>query len=206
MDILVDSGAFSAFNLGERIDLDAYIGFVKANKGLIYRCVNLDEIPGDFGIREWRPEKIEAAAAASYANQQKMKEAGLNPIPVFHQDEHFRWLEKYLADGEDYICLSASQRSGPSEKLTWLGDCFKLLCSQGRPLVRTHGLGETSTLICHQFPFTTVDSRRWFLAAAYGQIPIPELLRREAGLYGRPANCVYDREIPRALQPHRHAR
>ena len=39
--------------------------------------------------------------------------------------------------------------------------------------MRTHGLGETSTLICHEFPFTTVDSRRWFLAAAYGQIPIP---------------------------------
>ena len=173
MDILLDSGAFSAWNLGQRIDLDAYIGFVKANKGLIYRCINLDVIPGNFGSREWRPEAIEAAAAASYANQQKMKEAGLNPIPVFHQDENFRWLEKYLADGEDYICLSASQRAGRREKLTWLRDCLKLLCSQGRPLVRTHGLGETSTLICHEFPFTTVDSRRWFLAAAYGQIPVP---------------------------------
>ena len=39
--------------------------------------------------------------------------------------------------------------------------------------MRTHGLGETSTLNCHEFPFTTVDSRRWFLAAAYGHIPIP---------------------------------
>ena len=174
MDILLDSGALSAFNLGEYIDLDDYVGFVKANNGLIYRCVNLDKIPGDFGIREWRHDRIDAAAAASYANHQKMKEeAGLNPLPVFHQDENFRWLEKYLDDGEDYICLSASQRSRRSEKLTWLRECSKLLCSQGRPLVRTHGLGETSTLICHQFPFTTVDSRRWSIAAAYGQIPIP---------------------------------
>ena len=39
--------------------------------------------------------------------------------------------------------------------------------------MRTHGLGETSTLICHQFPFTTVDSGRWFIAAVHGQIPIP---------------------------------
>ena len=30
MDILLDSGAFSAFNLGKCIDLDDYIGFVKA--------------------------------------------------------------------------------------------------------------------------------------------------------------------------------
>ena len=54
MDILLDSGAFSAWNLGECIDLDAYIGFVKANNGLIYRFINLDKIPGNFGNREWR--------------------------------------------------------------------------------------------------------------------------------------------------------
>ena len=52
MDILLDSGAFSAFNLGEPIDLNAYISFARANKDLIYRFINLDKIPGDFGIRE----------------------------------------------------------------------------------------------------------------------------------------------------------
>ena len=173
MEILLDCGAWSAFNLGQCIDLNAYISFVKANKSLIHRCVSLDEIPGDFGNREWRRDEIGAAAAASYTNHQKMKGAGLNPLPVFHQDEDFRWMDKYLEDGEDYIGLSASQRSGRSEKLTWLRECSKLLCSQGRSLVRTHGLGETSTLICHEFPFTTVDSTRWFIAPAYGQIPIP---------------------------------
>jgi hypothetical protein len=173
MDILLDSGAFSAFNRGEPINLDDYIGFVKANKDLIHRYVNLDVIPGNFGSREWRPEEIEAKAADSYANHQKMKDAGLNPMPVFHQDEKLRWLEKYAADGEDYICLSPSQSARRREKLSWLRICFKILSSQGRPLVRTHGLGETSALICHEFPFTTVDSRRWFLAAAYGQIPVP---------------------------------
>ena len=45
---------------------------MKANDGLIYRCVNLDKIPGDIGFREWRHDRIDAAAAASYANHQKM--------------------------------------------------------------------------------------------------------------------------------------
>ena len=45
MDILLDSGAFSAWNRGERIDLSAYIDFVKANKGLNFRYINLDVIP-----------------------------------------------------------------------------------------------------------------------------------------------------------------
>ena len=175
MDIqtLVDSGGYSAWKLGQRIDLDAYIGFVKSNEDFIRHYVNLDVIPGSFGSREWRPEEIEAAAAASYANQQKMKEAGLNPIPVVHQDESPRWVERYLADGERYIGLSLSQRAGRREKLTCLREWSKILCSQGRPLVRTHGLGETSALISHEFPFTSVDSTRWSLAAAYGQIPIP---------------------------------
>ena len=94
MDILARLGGFSAFNRGKPIDLNAYIGYVKANTSLIYRCVDLDVIPGNFGNREWRPKKIEAAAAASDANQQKMKEAGLKPMAVFHQDEAHRPAEK----------------------------------------------------------------------------------------------------------------
>ena len=201
MDMLVDSGAFSAFNRGECIDLDDYIRFVKRNNSLIYRCVSLDVIPGNFGNREWRRDRIEAAAAASYANQQKMKEAGLNPLPVFHQDEDFHWLRKYLEDGEDYICLSASQSAGRREKLTWLRKCSKVLCPQGRPLVRTHGLGETSTLICHQFPFTSVDSTRWFLAAAYGHIPIPRYSGGKPN-YRLPPHIVFMTDKTRGRRNH----
>ena len=63
MDILLNSGAFSAWKLGERIDLDKYVGFAKVNQRHIYRPINLDVIPGSFGSREWRPMSIEAAAA-----------------------------------------------------------------------------------------------------------------------------------------------
>ena len=174
MDILLDSGAFSAWNLGERIDLDDYIGFVKANKGLIYRCINLDKIPGDFGIREWRPDGDRGGGGGVLREPAKdEREPGSTRSRFSTRMKTSAGWRNISTDGEDYICLSASQRSRRSEKLTWLRECSKLLCSQGRPLVRTHGLGETSTLICHQFPFTTVDSRRWFIAAAYGQIPIP---------------------------------
>ena len=35
MHILVNSGAFSSFNLGQPIDLDVYIEFLKPNAGRI---------------------------------------------------------------------------------------------------------------------------------------------------------------------------
>ena len=57
--------------------------------------VNLDSIPAKKTL-----EAREAAARQSYKNQQVMKEAGLHPIPVFHQGENWLWLEKMLKDGE----------------------------------------------------------------------------------------------------------
>ena len=59
---------------------------------------------------------IEAAAAESYENQQRTKETGLNSIPVFHQDENFRWLENILRPAKTNWPLT-SLRAGRREKL-----------------------------------------------------------------------------------------
>ena len=57
--------------------------------------------------------------------------------------------------------------------MTWLDQCFDTLTENGRPLVKTHGLGVTSPLMCHRYPWATVDSTRWFWAAVCGQVIIP---------------------------------
>jgi hypothetical protein len=108
--IFLDSGAFSAWGKGVTIDLDSYIAFVRRHETLLHAYVNLDVIPGQYGEREQKLERIEAAAASSYRNQQRMKDAGLRPIPVFHQDESFHWLKRMLDDGEPCIALSPHLR------------------------------------------------------------------------------------------------
>jgi hypothetical protein len=171
--IFLDSGAFSSWRKGASIDLDAYIAFIRRHEALLHAYVNLDVIPGQDGKREDQPERIEQAAARSYQNQQRMKDAGLRPIAVFHQDEEFEWLERYLADGEPYIALSPYLKAHRHEIIGWLDRCFAVLTAKGRPLVKVHALGVTAPLILRRYSWTTVDSSTWVKRAGFGQVPIP---------------------------------
>ena len=169
MRILIDSGAYSAWTKGTMISLDGYIYFLLCNADLIYDYVNLDVIPGVDGQREFRTDHIDKAAAQSYANQQRMKRAGLHPIPVFHQDERLGWLERYISDGEPYIAVAPF--STDPNAICWLDDVFALL--HDHPHVRVHGLGVTAHLLLHRYPWFSVNSATWVKQSAVGQIPLP---------------------------------
>jgi len=90
---MLDSGAYSAWNRDETIDIDEYIAFIKKHRKLVDTYVNLDVIPGKYG-RPRTQQEVEASAKLSYENLQYMKSKGLSPIPVFHQGERFHWLER----------------------------------------------------------------------------------------------------------------
>ncbi len=171
--LLLDSGAFSAWNQGETIDLPSYIAYVKEHQELLTDYVNLDVLPsGPEGARTVRD--FEKSAIQSYNNQQTMKDAGLAPVPVFHQGERFEHLYHYLEDGEPYIGISASKNLRVSTQQTWLNVVFTILTDKaGLPLVRTHGFGITAFQHLMDYPWTTTDSTSWSLAPAYGIIMIP---------------------------------
>lgn len=173
-NVLLDSGAFSAWNRGETIDVKDYITFVKANRHLVSNYVCLDTIPGSMGRMDRSQESIESSATASYKNQQIIKSAGLTPIPVFHQGERFDWLERYLADGEPYIGISPYMRSTQSSLIKWLDECFsRVTDSSGRALAKTHGFGVTSHDVMWRYPWHSVDSTTWAIAPAYGMLILP---------------------------------
>jgi hypothetical protein len=180
MTVMIDSGAFSAANLGETIDLKGYIDFVKHYEALCPLYVSLDVIPNALGRREINEQHIENAAARSIENHLRMREAGLSPLPVFHQGERFEWLHKYLEAGDPYIALSTAKRSRQREQIEWLTACFAAICDEtGRPSVKVHGLGITAPLLVHLFPWTTVDSQTWLKAAGMGQVPLPRYVDGE---------------------------
>src|SRR5260221_8934511 len=108
VQLMLDSGAFSAWNRGEEINIKEYIAYVKRNQHLLHSHVNLDVIPGVHGQRR-ATDDVESSAKQSYDNLQIMKAAELRPIPVFHHGESLTWLERLLKDGEPYIGLSASK-------------------------------------------------------------------------------------------------
>jgi hypothetical protein len=110
--VMLDSGAYSAWRQSGTIAIDDYIRFVRDVEPCVHTYVNLDVIPGALERpRTWND--TQASADASYRNLQKMKDAGLRPLPVFHQGEDFKWLEKMLADGEDYIGISSAKNQRP---------------------------------------------------------------------------------------------
>ena len=175
VDLMLDSGAFSAFRRNEVIDVHSYIEYIKRNEEYLFSCVNLDVLP--FGNEKTRtPKMIEDAAAASYKNQQIIKDAGLAPIPVFHQGEKFIWLEKMLDEKEPDIGISTfkAKWNEPASQRKWLDDVFDIITdSRGRPLVKTHGFGITSIHFLVRYPWYTVDSTSWSKAAGYGRIQVP---------------------------------
>jgi hypothetical protein len=173
VDLMLDSGAFSAWNQGDTIDLKGYIRYLKENYRYLFSYVNLDVLaPGEERYRTHA--EVEKAANQSYANQVKMKEAGLKPIPVYHQGESLYHLERMLKDGEQYIGISCRKDLMAAEQCKWLDSVFSFMSdADGKPLVKTHGFGITRPGFLFRYPWYTVDSTTWSLSPGYGQIIVP---------------------------------
>lgn len=185
--LMLDSGAYSAWKRGEEINIYDYIDYIKRNLDWIEQYVNLDVIPGKPGSSPTQ-EDVENSAKQSYKNLQIMKDAGLHPLPVFHQDERFYWLERLLDDGEDYIGLSPQEDmigwlgKPPHE---WLDKSFTFVTDEeGNPFVKTHGFGVTKIQLLKRYPWTTCDSTSWTMLANFGKIYCP-VYRKERADYLR---------------------
>jgi len=195
VDVLLDSGAFSAWTRKEEIDIKNYIAFLKEYDDYIWHSVNLDVIPGARDEVRTRAQ-VEESAKLSYRNQQIMKDAGLRPVPVFHQGEPFTWLERLLKDGETYIGISPFKDIPISIQCQWLDECFTALTnSNGVPFVRIHGFGTTQPELLIRYPFYTVDSTTWSMTPGMGQIIVPS--------YHKGKFNYLDKKITRYAMSHR---
>jgi hypothetical protein len=184
-NILLDSGAFSAFRRGVEIDINKYIDYCKRHAHEVDAYVALDSLPGENGTMDHSQATIEKSANKSYENLQIMKAAGLSPIPVFHQGERFEWLDRMLEDGETYVGISPYLRSHQSEIIDWADKCYsRITDSKGRPYIKTHGFGVTSCNLCTRYPFYSTDSTSWSVGGGYGSILIPHYVNGKPD-YGR---------------------
>lgn len=166
--LIIDSGAFSAWTLGKEINLKKYIEFchwIISEKPCneIY-FVNLDVIPGKFGKRPTKDD-IENSASQGLINYKIMKKAGLKVIPVFHQHEDFKWLEKMMKE-TDYIGISPANDVSVKQRLNWLKKVFFLLKDD----YKTHLFGLTAVSALKIIPAYSADSTSWLASARYGVV------------------------------------
>ena len=171
--IMADSGAFSALSLGVPIDIYDYANWIKKWDKYFYKYPNLDVI-GD-------PKK-------TLDNQHLLEAEGLKPMPVFHVNEPWEYLEHYL-DKYDYVALGGivpySQRL--SILIPWLIKAFKML-PEGK---KYHGFGVTGWKVLCSFPWDSVDSSSWAAGYRYGRIPLfsPVEGKIVAAVLGDPVSC-----------------
>ena len=93
INLMVDSGAFSAYTMNAPINIDKYAKFVVDNKQHIYRPINLDIVGHS------NPEE---AASVGYKNYHILKDKGVESIlPVFHQYESLKWFDLMLEEAEE---------------------------------------------------------------------------------------------------------
>jgi hypothetical protein len=188
-NIIVDSGAFSAWNKGKPVDLDAYINYALTaiekgkSQGKRVHIVNLDVIPGKAGQTASlnRPKdsqdfvRVKAikdeAARQGYHNLKRMKEAGITPIHVFHQGEDYKWIER-MVKLTPYIGISPANDMSVKEKAAWIGDVFRYLWEKGIE-VDTHGFAVWMPSVMKAYPWTSCDAATWRLLAAWGCIMWP---------------------------------
>ena len=153
-NLFLDSGAYSAFSRGEKIDLDEYIEFIKNNKQHIKTYAGLDVI-GD-----WQ---------ATRKNIEYMEAHGLQPLPTFHVGSPLTELHR-LCDKYDYIALGglvplATQRV---KMESWLNTCFSVIKDYWP--VKVHGFGVNSFWSWKKYPFYSVDATSWLAGMKFRQV------------------------------------
>lgn len=156
VDLFADSGAFSAATLGIEIKLADYAAWLRQWAPLFTVQANLDVI-GDH--------------LATSVNLDSLRDAGCDPLPVFHTGEPWHVLEglcaehKYVALGG--LALHAGGGTNRRHLMSWLVRAFRIGVEHGTVF---HGFGLTSASLVHDLPFYSVDSTSYRWGLRYGML------------------------------------
>jgi len=178
--IMLDSGAFTAWNKGHETSvdevLDAYSSFMEDTVGMFDEIwmINLDKIPGEKG-RDPSLAEINEALEVSDRNYKILVDTfGERILPVFHQGEDDARLfevAEMVKGKSEYICVSPRNDLPERQRHTWSRNVHRILHDQ-YPECRTHGLATTGNVMIREVPWYSIDSAAWVLHAGYGMIDI----------------------------------
>jgi hypothetical protein len=151
-EILLDSGAFSAWNIAKNVSLIDYMRFIDENERHLNsgRYIALDVIN-------------EPMLTRFYYDAMRYK--GYTPVPVFHYGDDFEYLDYYVNKGETTIALggSAKMRSKPTVA-AWCSDVIGKY-----PGINFHLLGSSSRQITDHCDLASCDSSTWIIMAFNGK-------------------------------------
>lgn len=169
----LDSGAFSVWSRGADITLDDFAEFLAATKEYVDYAFNLDVLPGAPGKPATRAEG-EVTAKLSVENWEELRRQGFDTINTYHEGEPIEHLH-YLRDmalekmADPFIALSPLKTSGRAVR--WFTEAWRhLVDSDGKPLLKVHGLGVLEYEGVTSFPWFSVDGTTWLNGMIYGTV------------------------------------
>lgn len=172
---MLDSGAYSAFSKGQKIDLDEYIAWAKESARATtdpIRVTNLDSIPGDQGFHPTKRE-INRAVKQSAENAMAIRESGLLVCEVFHLFEPLSALEAILErrqEGEAIGMGGLGARVGAPTRQQFGDSVFSVLrdtCGWDK-LPPVHGFGVGSSSLALRYPLASCDASTWLAPHRWG--------------------------------------
>lgn len=148
-DWVLDSGAFTAWRQGKRVDLDAYCDAVTSFAHPPSYYFMLDEI-GD--------------ADQTRRNYEAMLSRGLRPVPVFTRGESLDHLDAYF-ETSDIVAVGSLVRTVAASGFTKA----VMERAQGR---RIHWLGYSNGPMMARYRPFAVDASSWVAGLRYGTIKL----------------------------------
>jgi hypothetical protein len=145
---MLDSGAYSTMTTGKPIDLGKYIEFAVQHGAAYEVIVNLDVISGD----------VTARVDEGMRNLRRMRDAGIDALPVFHQGEPWSVFAEMTSCGKVGIGMPRDKNGRMHHVEEFLDECFSRLPG----CVYTHGFALANEKYTKRYPFSSVDSATWF--------------------------------------------
>lgn len=158
--LFLDSGAFSAWTQKTKIDIYVYIDFIKKHETCFSVYAALDHIESE---------------KKSITNYQRMKKAGLSPLPTYHIGEDLSTLKFYI-DHTSYIALGGIAKVHKNFRIPWLDSIFEKYPDPEK--IGFHGFGIQDEILIKRYPWKSVDASSCHMQARYGGIYVPGIKGR----------------------------
>lgn len=166
-DIMIDCGAFSAWNKGVQVRNEDVVAW---NKHLLskygahhdFTFIALDVIPGKRGV-EPVAEDVVRGMRQSLRNYLDMRAAlDATVVPIFHTGEPASYRDELLSH-TNWIGFGLSQNLPEDQRVKFAEQYFV-------PGSKVHGMAATGRRMMACAPWFSVDSATWVMVAALGGI------------------------------------
>lgn len=172
--IMLDSGAFTAWNTDVTVPLDQvrkqYARFLELGDGLFddIWLINLDVITDE----KMTAQKREAATKCSDQNYRVLRsEFGNRVLPVFHQGEGEARLKEVIEQADNYLCVSPNNNLPEKRRWRWARRVNCALREFGSK-ARTHGLATSGNVMVRKGGLFSGDSVAWARHGQFGTVDI----------------------------------